>query len=67
MLSNVAIQAHSKSYTSGLTPGSPTLHQEITHHNIAYVDDATGHVLADYHSEDAIQEAAEKMNASAQG
>ncbi len=43
MLSNVAIQAH-KSYTPGLTLESPTLHREITHQNIAYVDDANGHV-----------------------
>jgi hypothetical protein len=66
ILSNVAIQAH-KSYTPGLTLESPTLHQEITHHNIAYVDNTDGHVSADYHSEDPIQEVAEKMNISAQG
>jgi hypothetical protein len=65
MLSNVAIQAH-KSYAPGLTLESPTLHQEITHHNIAYVDNANSHVSADYHSEDPIQEVAEKMNVSAQ-
>jgi hypothetical protein len=41
MLNNVAIQAH-KSYTPGLTLESPTLQQEITHHNIAYVDNAGG-------------------------
>jgi hypothetical protein len=66
MLSNVAIQAH-KSYTPGLTLESPTIHQEITHHNIAYVDNANGHVSADYHSEDPILEVVEKMNISAQG
>jgi hypothetical protein len=63
MLSNVAIQAH-KSYTPRLTLESPTLHQETTHYNIAYVEDANCHLSADYHSEDPIQEAAEKMNVS---
>ncbi len=51
MLSNVAIQAH-KSYTPQPTLESPTLQQEISHHNIAYVDDADGHVSADYYSEE---------------
>ena len=51
MLSNIAIQAH-KSYTPGLTLESPTLQRQIAHHNIAYVDDADGHVLADYLSKD---------------
>jgi hypothetical protein len=46
MLSNVAIQAH-KSYTPGLTLESPTLHQGITHHNIAYINKANGHLSAD--------------------
>ncbi len=58
MLSNVAIQAH-KSYTPGLTLESPTLQQEITHHNIAYVKNVDGHVSADYHSEEPTQEVAE--------
>jgi hypothetical protein len=66
MLSNVAIQAH-KSYTAGLTLESPTLQQEITHHNIAYVDNADSHVSVNYHSEEPTQEGAENMNASAQG
>ncbi len=57
MLSNVAIQAH-KSYILGLTLESPTLQQEITHHDIAYDDDADGHVSADYHSGEPTQEAA---------
>jgi hypothetical protein len=66
MLSNVAIQAH-KSFTPDLTLKSPTLQQQIRHHNIAYVDDADGHVSADYHSEDPIAEATERMTQSAQG
>jgi hypothetical protein len=66
MLSNVAIQAH-KSFTPGLTLESPTLQRQIQHHNIAYVNDADGHVSADYHSEDPTAEATEKMNQSAQG
>jgi len=47
MLSNVAIQAY-MSYTPGLTLESPTLHQGITHHNIAsYINKANGHLSAD--------------------
>jgi len=66
MLSNVAIQAH-KSYTPGLTLESPTLKRKIHHHNIAYVDDADGHVSADYNSTNPTEEATTKMNLSAQG
>ena len=66
MLSNVAIQAH-KSYTPGLTLESPTLQRQIQHHNIAYVDNADGHVSANYNSADPTIEATEKMNVSAQG
>jgi hypothetical protein len=66
MLSSVAIKAH-KSYTPGLQLASPTLLREINHHNIAYVDNADGHVSADYQSKDPIFEAVTKMNASAQG
>ena len=66
MLSNVAIQAH-KSYTPGLTLESPTLQRQIQHHNIAYVDDADGHVSADHNSHDPTTEATQKMNLSAQG
>jgi hypothetical protein len=66
MLSNVAIQAH-KSFTPGLTLESPTLQRQIHHHNIAYVDDADGHVSADYHSDNPTSEATAKMNQSAQG
>ncbi len=66
MLSNVAIQAH-KSFTPGLTLESPTLQRQIQNHNIAYVDDANGHVSANYHSENPTAEATERMTQSAQG
>ena len=66
MLSNVTIQAH-KSYTPGLTLKSPTLQQQIAHHNIAYIDDTVGHVSADYLSKDPLLEATTKMTKSAQG
>ena len=66
MLSSVVIQAHT-SYTPGLTLKSSTLQQQITHHNIAYVDDADGHILADYLSDHPTLEATTKMTKSAQG
>ena len=46
MLSSVAIKAH-KSFTPGLSLENPTMKRAIRHHNIAYVDDADGHVLLD--------------------
>ncbi len=66
MLSSVAIKAH-KSYTPGLQLASPTLLREISHHNIAYVDDADDHVSADYQSKDPTLEAVTKMNTNTQG
>ena len=66
MLSSVAIKAH-KSFTPGLTLESPTMTRAIRHHNIAYVDDADGHVSADITSQDPTSEAVTRMHTSAQG
>ncbi len=66
MLSSVAIKAH-KSFTPGLTLESPTMTRAIRHHNIAYVDDADGHVSADITSQDPTSEAVIRMHTSAQG
>ena len=56
MLSSVAIKAH-KSFTPGLSLKSPTMKRAIKHHNVAYVDDANGHVSAYTTSQDPTSEA----------
>jgi hypothetical protein len=66
MLSSVAIKAH-KSFTPGLTLESPTMTRTIRHHNIAYINDADGHVSADITSQDPTSEAVTQMHTSAQG
>ena len=66
MLSSVAIKAH-KSFTPGLSLESPTMKRAIRHHNIAYVDDANGHVSAEVTSQDPTSEAVTQMHTSAQG
>ena len=66
MLSSVAIKAH-KSFTPGLSLERPTMKCTIIHHNIAFVDDADGHVSADVTSQDPTSEAVTRMHMSAQG
>jgi hypothetical protein len=65
MLSSIAIKAH-KSFTPGLTLESPTMTHTIRHHNIAYVDNADGHVSADITLQDPTSEAVTQMHTSAQ-
>jgi hypothetical protein len=65
MLSSVAIKAH-KSFTPGLSLESPSMAQAIRHHNIAYVDDADGHISADVTSQDPTSKAVTRMHTSSQ-